>query len=590
METPKNKKEILKIIETTLENIENYEDIIGGISIGSPILKIESALRKFLGSASVKGVRIDKDAKEIILKGAAFITEEISKGLKEHFEREKKYNEKELIEKVKQKANENEGFYTITSPDNEEEIKVAKIPFLIWACGETPFKHGKEVGNKLWDLKEELKEKWGEPISVSGEKLRNDDLYHSEWIRSIGVAPRDFYELVEEKTWIKSITVAFQIEFVGFVEDRMDNEDPINELLKINNVKDLDAEEFKMVNHYFNKNKKENKSNDKIKSLPYNINPNSKFPIYFSPILEKEGAILEEIVKTKCVVVENSDESVNEIALELSDYNNSIIFTRNPSKTAHLINISNDLKLNIFYIENDIKMYMDTIYKLEENGEIEIVAENDFSNPGVALTNCEDEKNWYGKEISKKVSNLAKCYNRGISVPNGFVREGDKASKILTKREMIARSAGISENSKKASFSGIFKSKKLDKNSIDFNKMNIEEVIKSFKSEIAFKYAKKMNVELPEPNVFYQEYIEADKSYVAKLNGKELYIETINGAAHGLVNGTAKNIEVIEIKDIRKDNSNLVKIIKEVSDILKNDVLEFEIIEKNNELYLVQVV
>jgi hypothetical protein len=601
------KKEIISMIKTTLNSIDDYSDIVDGIDIKNPILSYEKDLITFLNYLEQKGTRLNREKKQAIKILIDDIVEIIENDVKKHFKNSN--NDSILIQKVQEKAKSNYGFYTIKSPLNDsEKIKIAKIPFLIWACGDTPYQNGFEKGEIIWKIREKLIDIWGETISYSGEKLTNDNKYHSEWIRSMGVLPTDFYDLVKDKEWINDFAFNFCIDFTDneILRKDFNLKDFLNE---ITNIDENINERFQMTKSLYKKSLKID--NNILQSLPYNINSNSYFPIYFHPLKENEGT-LENFIKTTCVIVENSDESINEIALEFSDYNNSIIFTRNASKTAHLINISKDLNLNIFHLPSNVELEYNKIYKLEKDGKITIVGiDEDFNIPGIPLQNCENEVNFYDENLSKKVSNLSKCYNQGINVPNGFFKIGSKPIKLVSNIEMIARSAGSTENGSKASFSGIFKSKKLDINSIDNNKLNILEVINSFKSPIAKKYSQKMNVNLPIVGVFYQEYINADNAYVVKMNDNNLYIEMINGSTDGLVNGTAKNIKVFELNDINQQiidnindlgsiikdnktlttiNSNLIKMIFNVSKILNKQKLEFEIVEKENIFYLIQVI
>jgi hypothetical protein len=593
------KKDKLSLIKTTLNTIYDYMDLIDGIPSKDPVLKAEKYLVAILEYYEQKGARLSTEHNKLISDAIELTTTSIAAGVKKHLKSID--NEGLYIEQVQAKTELNGGYYYVTSPiDNKTIIKIAKIPFLIWACGDTPYKHGQEIGDIIWDLKLKLIEMWGNTISCAGEKMQNDNEYHSEWIRSMGIVPFQFYNLVKEpsKKWINDFAFAFTSDFEEVLSDKdFKLEEFLNNLTNINI--DMDEDYYMTLSLYSSKryDKVKNKK-EPLQSIPYNVNPNSSFPIYFQVLTEKEGTI-KDFVKTTCVIVENSDESINEIALELCDYNNSIIFTRNASQTAHLINISKDLELNIFHLPSTVELSFYKIYKLEENGIITIITENnDFEFPGVSLKNCDTNKNWYKKDISKKVSNLSKCYNEGINVPNGFFVKGTKIPKIVNPIQMIARSAGSSENSVKASFSGIFKSKVLDIISIDNNYSKISEVINSFNSPVANKYANKMNIDLPKCSIFYQEYIKADKSFVAKLNNNHLYIESTNGSADGLVNGTAKEIEVFKYDNYKDINSieiplpllKLMEMVSQISSILKSQILEFEIIMKDDILYLVQVV
>jgi len=399
---------IKKLILETFNHIDKVSDFINGYNFNDPILKNEKTIDLLVST--------EKILKEKIKDHVNFLEKTKS----------------QFIPAVKNKAKSIGGFINVEHPHIKNKIiKFAKIPLMIWSIGNTPYQYGKEKGDILNNISNQLIKLWGETISTSNEKLKNDNVYHNEWIRSIDIEPENFYELIKgEQKWINDFSISFAKDYQNFII-----KNPNNFLNFINDINEKTIKENKncnMLNMVYKDLKEILK--EEIKSIPFNINLNTNFPIYFTPVLENSiKKDKEYLIKTKCVIVENSDESINEIALTLSDFNNSIIFTRNASKTAHLINISKDLSLNIFHLSDKYLLDVNYVYKLEKNGIITKIAKNDFSNIAITLENCENELNWYDKKITPKVSNISKLKNLGFNVPNGFYKFGKTIPKFYNR-------------------------------------------------------------------------------------------------------------------------------------------------------------
>lgn len=570
-----------KLINTLLKNISLFEELIGGFYMNEEFLKIEKQLNNMKDALNSKTQISEEKFNNIVNNILPVITAKLNEKIDKYNENQKTVlTETELQQSIIEKAKNCGGFIEFYV-NEEQTIKFAKIPFLIWCIGETPYQHGKEKGDILYDIKEQLIKMWGETFSYSGEKSPNDNVYHNEWIRSINVDPSKYYNLVEENDYeyISSFAFHYSTEYQEFLFKG-------NDSLKFYDFVNKETSNFKYI---YNK-KDENKSDEEqiLKSIPYHINSNTNFPIYFNFITQNGlgGEYKDLGTRFSTVVVKNSDESVNEIALTLCNFNNSIIFTNNPSKTAHLINVAEDINLNIFYLPLSISLDDRNIYKLDRDGLITPIVSSNYELPCITLQNCENVE-------VPKVKNLAKLFNNGINVPNGFFKKGKKIPTILTSSDtLIARSAGINEGSKKARFSGLFKSKKLTFGKLE-NDAIIQEVIDSFSSKVAKLYAEKMNVKLPKVGVFYQEFIEASQSFVVKVNNENIYIETTKGDASKLVNGEIIpdvyefSFEKIPTNFIYK---NIVDLTKNIQKILNEKKLELEIVEKNNILYVVQAI
>jgi len=584
-----------------LEKADEFCDLVNGFSLGSPIYNAYRKLDDVCGDFDAYDYLDDND----LIKRAETLTEIMQEKL-DAMKDARTYSKK-AMDMIKERADKKYGYIEFVNPFTNVTFKVAKLPFLMWCIGDTPYSHGKEKGDILYDTRSKLSELWGETLSSSGEKLPNDDEFHNEWIRSLGLEPdNDFYKFIEkdENLWFHELTCAYRHDYVDYISDEPDTFlNYIDVVSKENSEKLYEELDLTMIMFRF---KCIEENNDKyhvntLSAIPYNINKKTKFPIYFTPILEKEfgddhSSNMEYVIKTRAIVVENSDESVNEIAINLSDFDNSLIFTRNASKTAHLINISSDLSLNIFYLAPTIDINVDCVYSIDEYGEIIKVAECGFSNPALPLSTCGDIKNFKNLDVCDKVKNLSKLYNHGYNVPDGFYILGKSIPEINLKElyyPLIARSAGSSEGNKKASFSGMFKSVKIDISAIDYGKGNITDVINSFDTPLVEKYASKMNVDVPKAGVFYQNYIEADRSFVIKTTSTGLYMETLLGEATGIVNGTKETEKYDVIYNEISEKSHyfeLIKMVQEWCAILGSDSIEFEIVFKKDTYYIVQAI
>lgn len=586
--------DLKNVLKNLLKKIEKYEELNDGIEMNSPILRIENKIEKYLDKLNTSNV---EEINKFVFDSNIVLDDYLEKVIIYN------KNKKEFIQKIIEKTNNTCGFIKFHNPDDESVfLEVSKLPFFIW-CLSNPYKSlSYEDGCVLDKHRNHFIELWGEILSSSGEKLPNDDEYHNEWIRSMNIEPEVFYDFIDndENKWFKDLILWYAEDLKEFLI--LKQNETISNFIDVVNYKNLNKlktnDDFLNIDFtlptFFKKNNVA--ENTILKSIPYNININSSFPIYFKPMYEKNKS-LEEIIKNKIVVVENSDESINEIAINLSDFDNSIIFTNNSSKTAHLINISKDINLNIFYLSKDIILDEKSIYKIEKNGDINLLIDNsDFNveNEELILSNC-DENNIYN--ISDKVKNLAKLYNNNFNnfvIPNGFFKFGEELpnfNKNFNFENIIARSAGTNEgNTKLASFSGLFSSKLLTNNNVD-NFEIVQSIIDSFKKPHILKYCSKMKVDIPKVGIFYQEYINADESFVIKCNDKEIYIESFNGSADNIVNGIKetkkylfyKNDDVGELKD-------LIKIVFDIFDFLNKDNLEMEIVKKDNVFYIVQVI
>lgn len=580
-------KKIKENIEEVLNNLLNLEDLIGGFSIGSEFIKIEKNLNNILENIDNLKEKEEERIEKILIEVIKKIDNEINKFKKQS------NNEIDIQNAIIEKAERNNGFITIFNPFDENEfIKISKIPFLIWCLENHSSCETKERDNVIIANKF-LKELYGETYSVSNEKMRNDSKYHNEWIRSIKIEPKNFYSFIEKKenNWLNTITINYKISFIEFIEK---GNNPLNFIEEVSNkVSEEIKKEYNILFYKYEEISKKDKISDNIKiTTPFNINPKTIFPLYFTPLLEEElNNDMEFLSQYNCIIVKNSDETINDIALELSDNVNSIIFTRNATKTAHLINISKDIKLNVFYLPNDINLKFNSIYKIHKDGNIEeVYIEEDFSLKNIPLKDC-----YKHNYMSGKVKNLSILKNNGINVPDGWFSRNNCFNIKNKNNNYIARSAGIGESEKKASFSGIFKSNVLSSNQIE-NMNLIKEVIDSFNSNTAKKYSEKMKVSIPKVGILYQEYIKADKSYVVQLNKGNIYIDCINDSADKIVNGnsitTNYNLQTIVEKNNFKNknplNKELLKLINLVSKILKSKNIELEIIQKNNILYIVQ--
>lgn len=563
-------KKYKKMINKYSKMIDDYSDMVDGLYYTDKLIILQKKINYYLENTTFYDFQIKK-------------IEDFCKEIKEVIAERKKTiksqpTELQLQKMIKDRAKKIGGFIKIEI--NGQVLHFAKIPFLIWSIGTTPYEHGQEKGDILYDVRNTLVEMWGEPISFSNEKCPNDDEYHSEWIRSIGITPKHYYDNAEkEYKWLYPFTNRYRM---AYVHQLVDNKD--KPLDFIDSITPQNSGIFeKLYERYVNDEKPK-----EIKSLPIHKNKFSKFPLYFKPFLQTQldkddlKHVGNEIT---CVVVKNSDESVVDIALSLSDNPNSIIFTNNPSKTAHLINVAQDISLNIFYLDSETTLENNTIYKVFEDGSIEKVLEK------VSYGYRDDMPIQNSSNIrASKVSNLAKLYNKGVNVPLGVFSYALSIPMVVSKTQMIARSCGTGEGSSNAKFSGIFKSIKLEINSIE-NQTLINEVVKSFKSETAKKYARIMNVDVPGCGILYQEFIEADFSYVVKINYDEVYGEKVVGEASKLVNGEA--IPTTFEYNLDYDSANedeLFKLIKQIKDTLKLNKVELEIIEKNNIFYVVQAI
>lgn len=579
-------KRILSLIETLIEQIEEVENLIGGFYYTDPLVIREKRLIRYLNEPQ-------SYYDEVVINTLEDISKEIQQKINNYYSKDNDLNKKN-IKLVQTKTDTNGGWITIVNPkDKNITIKVAKIPFLLWAIGDTPYEHGKEKGDFLYSIKEKLIKKWGDTISFSGEKLKNDDVYHNEWIRSLGIDPKDFYELVkEDKSWIKDLSISYQLDYRDYLFDNMNNRENFdNNFTFIDNVDSsiLNNKYGRMLGMYY---KRLNKNNEKkeLFSIPFSINEKTQFPLFISPIKYNEGAEEKNIRATKAVIVDNSDETVVETALILSDYGNSVLFTRNATETAHLINVAKDIKLNVFHLPKEMDIDYNKVYQLNKDGSIEEISETGYSTIGIPLQSCDNNQNWYKKEITPKVSNLAKLYNNNMNVLPGVYYIGKVYPKI-NRNDIIARSAGDNEGSNKATFSGMFKSILLSNKTLDNNKQNISDVINSFYTPIVKKYSEKMNVSLPKPGIFYQKYEEANQSFVIKVNKNEIKLESIKGKSSQIVDGNS----IVDKKILKRKNKNvkykkIIDLINNIENILNFEKMEIELIEKNKILYIIQVI
>lgn len=588
-------KELLKELENTIQNIINFEDKIGGFYIKDSLYKELKKLEK-----------IENNFNQFDLNEIKSIIDNANISLKEREDNQNKIeqNKNLYIEQVKNRAIEKGGFIVFKKPFDEDiSFKVAKIPFLIW-CLYEPYKY------KNYEIIEQtlnkLIEEWGKVISVSGEKLPNDNEYHSEWIRSLGIQPEEFYDFIEKKEndWFNNLCLWYAEDFRNYIvynngeyKGFVDFVDffSLNNFVN-NNPKSLDYD-FTLLSLYKNNSEFDDSI---ILSKSYNINEKTNFPIYFKALHENNN--LEEIIKNKSVIVKNSDETVNEIAINLSDFTNSVIFTNNATKVAHLINISKDIELNVFYIQEDL-LKENCIYKLEKNGEIFLIVDNENKNVNnieIPLTNCEE--NFDNINISNKVKNIAKLYNLGFKhIPNGFLKIGEDKpnfskkfydSKKYQYINLIARSAGNTEGNSNATFSGLFHSELLTKNR-ENNDLIIDKIFNSFKKPYIEKYCKKVNVDIPKTAIFYQDFIKADESFVIKINEKNIYIESFVGGAENIVNGSNLTIKYNYNRGSNDDFGTLINLlIKKCEEVhtIFNKNLECEVIMKDFTFYFVQVI
>lgn len=496
---------------------------------------------------------------------------------------------------IRYKANKIGGFIKFIY--NKKIVEIAKIPFLIWTLSIPAYQYGKEIGDIIFDYKEKLINQWGKPLSNLNEKMMNDNIYHTEWLKSLNINPKEFYELLKTKEleFLEKFSVSYQLDLIDSIYEfkKIDFSFFPDEMNKENVSTPLLSDFFSYLeNNNIDNNINNNENN--IISKPFHINEYSKFPLYITPLnigdkINDENIQLAE--KMKAVIIKNSDEKALKLLITLSKYNNSIIFTNNPTETAHLINIGKDIDINIFYLDEKFKLDYNKIYKIEKNGIIKEISTSDFSKPFLPLQNCE-ENNFYNITLSKKVENLSKLYNNNIDVPSGFYFFDTNEKELNIDNEMIARSAGITEGNKNFSFSGIFKSIKLDKNSIDKNLSIQKEIIDSFSSKNAKLYAERLNIELPISGIFIQDFIKADRSFVIQVKKNKVLLETINDSADKIVSGNSKVIKYEFLLDtnIKNKFNDIIKIIKKSKKILELENLEFEIIENNNKLYVVQVI
>lgn len=572
---------ILPFVENELKLLEEFEDELleaDGIEMKLDN-KIGSIRKKLISTKNL--CLTDKAVGEASLKPSVYCeikhiaAAPLIKEHREKVEASRNYYislKDEIIEQASKKG----GFITFKNHITKEEIKVPKIPFLIWSINSN---HHSTTPDRVYDLKHELLAQW-EPLAGNNIKLQNDCEFHNDWIIGAGFNAREFYSLMDNSyNWFSYMTMNFYMEYV------------LNDNFDYKKEHTLESEDDIISNDDFKV----------YKALPKAINKDITFPFYFKPFYQADCSNFNiKDIKgfISAIAIKDYDESIIEIGLELSKNPYNLVLTNNGTKAAHIINVAKEIKLNILEVDCDVSKFKhNEIYEISEQEgffNIRMISSSKSSTTrnNIPLQDLERISSYVECSVSSKAANIAKLYTSCFNVPPAFCQvEIEKSSSIFSDK-LIARSCGSNEGDVNASFSGIFKSIRLKENSYQ---TAIKDVVDSFTSSAAKKYAKALNVPLPKAGILFQEFKEASLSCVANSDIGKINFEYLHGACEGIVSGSKEVMSISLNQSSEKEKSTPVEIyelrdiVNKIKKILGFQFIEVEAVHNNNKWWILQV-
>jgi len=449
-----------------------------------------------------------------------------------------------LNKAITEQAKGNGGFITFRDERTNEDVVIPKLPLDIWALTQFDFEHD----YKMDESREILEEKW-QNICSPGMKLPNDNPYHSDWLIGAGFDIDEAYDVFKSKEDLDSAIHEYRTRMLR------------GELFEEGCVYLVSGQD------------------ESIKAHPLSINKDAQFPIFFK--IETLDLSIEEFRDRNSTTLFTTEATSDLLPyiLVMSKSKSALILSRVGTKTAHILNVTKELGINLFHYTSKEDLKKDYIYKIEKDGVITKVMHMNYIVADVTpLQNATEAGH------GKKVSNLAKLNNAGLSVPGGVHILDNFQEATLLDGSLIARSAGVGEGSEKALFSGIFKSIPLKNR--NFN-ATLKEVVDSFNTKEAAEYAKILNVPKPQPGVLLQEFIEADHSAVIKVSGMEMLVTRAQGSCEKIVSGeTHFDTDTI---DLQTASDPLSILANNIRNILQGD-FEAELVNKDDHWYIVQAV
>ena len=485
-----------------------------------------------------------------------------------------------LENEIKNQADSKGGYIIFKNHRTNEVINVPKIPFIIWSINSNQYS---TTPDRVFTLKHELMKQW-KCLAGNNIKLPNDDKYHNDWIIGAGFDPHNFYHLLDtDYNWFSYLQMDFFSDYI-----MTENFNHSDDFTLISTDCELFKTEFKTV-----------------KALPKNINKKVKFPFYFKPFFQSNVSEFDSDSLNgfiSAIAINNYEDSILDVALELSNNPYNLILTNNGTQAAHIINVAKEINVNIFEINcKPSELSYNSIYEISEIDGIfsikMIASSDDFRTDNlIPLQDIEKVVNSQKLEISPKARNIAKLYTDGrFNIPPALISLGTKNNVSIFNNSMIARSCGSSEGSSSASFSGIFDSIILK----DCNfKDSTKKVIDSFTSTRAKKYVKSLNIDLPKAGILFQEYKQAGFSCVAKSNMDTIDFEYLKNSCDIIVEGKSKTSKLtLNKSEYYYDNNNtdidlyeLKTIILEIETLLGFKNVEIEAIWSDNKWWIIQVI